>query len=44
MKKYREVCGSAKMAVKAAVITAAEAALHIGLTTIHEARPGKLEN
>lgn len=39
LKKYREICTSAKKAVMDSVIQEAEAALHLGLTTIHEARP-----
>jgi len=37
LKKYLDVCNSAKVPAAAAVITAAEAALRVGLTTIHEA-------
>ena len=39
LKKYRDICTSAKKAVMDSVIQEAEAALHLGLTTIHEARP-----
>jgi len=37
LKKYQDVCNSAKASVLAAVSMAAEAALRIGLTTVHEA-------